>query len=258
MNTINQKLKYVAYCSFGKDSVANIILAKEHNEPLDEVVYCEVMFNEEISGEIPEHRDFIYKIAKPMIESWGIKVTVLRSEKTYMQCFNQIISRGKNKGKIHGFPLCNKCMILRDCKLVEINKYKHLFGQNTVDYIGLAADEYHRLNKIESQYKISLLNKYGINESETFNICRKYELLSPIYTFTGRSGCWFCPNAKKQELKHLYEHHPDLWEKMLDIQKYPNKVTEKFNRNYTFDEIDYAFKHSKIKDFIPEIANIKM
>lgn len=31
-------MKYVAACSFGKDSIATVILAKEHNEPLDEVM----------------------------------------------------------------------------------------------------------------------------------------------------------------------------------------------------------------------------
>ena len=53
-------MKYVASCSFGKDSLATILLALMHNEPLDEVVYCEVMFDAGVSGEVPEHRDFIY------------------------------------------------------------------------------------------------------------------------------------------------------------------------------------------------------
>lgn len=48
-------MKHVAACSFGKDSIATVILAREHNEPLDEVIYCEVMFDDEISGEVPEH-----------------------------------------------------------------------------------------------------------------------------------------------------------------------------------------------------------
>lgn len=29
-------MKYMAACSFGKDSIATVILAKEHKEPLDE------------------------------------------------------------------------------------------------------------------------------------------------------------------------------------------------------------------------------
>ena len=52
-------LKHIASCSFGKDSLATILLALEHGEPLDEAVYCEVMFDKTISGEVPEHRDFI-------------------------------------------------------------------------------------------------------------------------------------------------------------------------------------------------------
>ena len=33
-------LKHVVSCSFGKDSLATILLALEHGEPLDEAVYC--------------------------------------------------------------------------------------------------------------------------------------------------------------------------------------------------------------------------
>lgn len=53
---------YVAGCSFGKDSIATIITAIERGEPLDEAVYCEVMFDDEISGEVPEHRRFQSRI----------------------------------------------------------------------------------------------------------------------------------------------------------------------------------------------------
>lgn len=49
---------YIASCSFGKDSIATILLALEHDEPLDRVVFSEVMFDHarNISGEIPEQR----------------------------------------------------------------------------------------------------------------------------------------------------------------------------------------------------------
>lgn len=45
-------MKYIASCSFGKDSLATIILAYLHNEPLDEVVYARVMFDSTTSAEI--------------------------------------------------------------------------------------------------------------------------------------------------------------------------------------------------------------
>lgn len=58
-------MKYIASCSFGKDSIATILLALEHGEPLDEAVFVEVMFDHarNISGEIPEHIDWINSTA---------------------------------------------------------------------------------------------------------------------------------------------------------------------------------------------------
>lgn len=90
--------KYVASCSFGKDSIATVLLAKAHREPLDEVVYCEVMFDKDVSGEVPEHRDFIYETAIPKLEGMGVKIVVLRSEKTYVDLFTGRVTRGPNKG----------------------------------------------------------------------------------------------------------------------------------------------------------------
>ena len=69
---------HIASCSFGKDSLATILLALEHGEPLDEAVYCEVMFDKRTSGEVPEHRAFIYETALPRLERLGIPVRVLR------------------------------------------------------------------------------------------------------------------------------------------------------------------------------------
>lgn len=66
-------MKYIASCSFGKDSVATVLLALEHNEPLDEVVFAEVMYDHarNMSGEIPEHIDWIRKTAIPKFaEKW--------------------------------------------------------------------------------------------------------------------------------------------------------------------------------------------
>ena len=69
-------MKYIANFSGGKDSTATIILAHEHHEPLDEIIFSEVMYNEEISGELPEHIDFIRNVAFPLFESWGYKTRI--------------------------------------------------------------------------------------------------------------------------------------------------------------------------------------
>ena len=96
--------KYVASCSGGKDSVATLLLAVQHNEPLDEAVFSEVMFDQDTSGEVPEHRDFIYDRLKPFCEKeLGIKFTILHADKTYDEVFHHVITRGSHKGEVRGF-----------------------------------------------------------------------------------------------------------------------------------------------------------
>ncbi len=42
--------------------------------------------------------------------------------------------------------------------------------------------------------------------------------------------------------RHLYDHHPDLWARMLELQALPGKATEKFNRTQKFSDIDAMFR----------------
>lgn len=207
--------KHILSCSFGKDSIATALLALQHGEPLDELVYCEVMFSEKISGELPEHNRFIHETAIPYFEQRGIPTRVLRSEKTYLSCFYHVVTRGKTKGMLSGFPLSGRCTIQRDCKLPPIKAYQKALPPDTVQYIGIAADEPKRLARLKPG-QISLLDKYHVAEPEARSMCATEELLSPLYDFTKRGGCWFCPNASISELRHLYRYHPELWQLLLD------------------------------------------
>ena len=234
--------KFIASCSFGKDSLATVLLAKAHGEPLDEAVYCEVMFDKGISGEVPEHRDFIYETAIPALERMGVKVIVLRSKRTYVELFTGKVTRGSRKGMVRSFPLCGKCAIQRDCKVRPIQRYQKALPPETVQYIGIAKDEQERLLRLEGGRQISLLEKYNFTENDAWEFCKAAGLLSPVYAFTDRGGCWFCPNAKRPELRHLYDYHPDLWARMLELQAIPGKATEKFNRTQRFSDIDAVFR----------------
>lgn len=71
-------MKYIASWSGGKDSTASIILAHEHGEPLDLIIFSEVMFDREISGELPEHIDFIKNKAIPLFEEWGYETKIVK------------------------------------------------------------------------------------------------------------------------------------------------------------------------------------
>ena len=231
-------MKHIASCSFGKDSMATVLLALEHGEPLDEVVYCEVKFDEYTSGEVPEHRDFILDCAIPFLERNGVRVVRLLSPMTYIQSFYRVLKKGANAGKLNAWPLCGRCCIQRDCKLPPIKAYKRAQGRDTVQYIGISSDEDERLARLDGVKRVSLLAKYGKTEKDTAEICKAAGLLSPIYHFAKRNGCFFCPNAGMSELRHLRTYHRDLWDSLLECQKAQNKATELFNRNYRIDELD--------------------
>ncbi len=242
----NKPMKYIASCSFGKDSMAQIILAYLHKEPLDLVVYCEVMFDHanHISGEIPEHRDFIYKVAIPKIENeFGFKVQVVKSDKDFVQLFHTPVGRGKNKGKLRGFPIGWKCHINSYCKVDPIHKFCKTLKDDFTTYVGIAIDEPKRLEKLrKKKNQISLLEKYGYTEQMAFELCEQFGLLSPIYKHGKRNGCWFCPNQRKVELMHLYRNNKDLFLKLVELDKTENKASEHWNRDSSISEIYEKFK----------------
>ena len=187
-------MKYISSWSGGKDSTASIILAHEHKEPLDLIIFSEVMFDENISGELPEHIDFIKNKAIPVFESWGYEVKILHSDKTYMDCFRHRIVRGKRKGLKKGFVMMGRCDVQRDCKLRAIRQFQKSVEGDFMQYIGIAVDESVRMERVvKAENQISLLKKYGYTKKMAFELCEKYDLLSPIYDFAPRGGVLVLP-----------------------------------------------------------------
>lgn len=185
-------MKYIASWSGGKDSTASIILAHEHNEPLDLIIFSEVMFDENISAELPEHIDFIKNKAIPVFNSWGYEVKILHSDKTYMDCFHHRTVRGKRKGFKKGFVMTGRCDVQRDCKLKAIKQFWKSVNGDFTQYIGIATDEPVRMERVvRAGNQVSLLEKYGYTEQRALDLCKKYDLLSPIYEFAPRGGVGF-------------------------------------------------------------------
>ncbi len=235
---------YIASCSFGKDSIATIILAKLHNEPLDKVLYVECMFDNKrnISAEYPEHVYWIYKFAIPTLKKeFGIIVDVVRTENDYMKFFNHILTnRSKYEGRKQGFLLGKKCKMNSNGKIKEIKKYKKQF-ENVIDYVGIAVDEPIRLARLKKN-QISLLAKYGYSEKMAYELCKSYNLLSPIYSLVFRAGCWFCPNARLNQLNHIYINHRDLWNELVVLSKTPNLISYGFKYGKTIESLEKLFE----------------
>ncbi len=237
-------MKYITSWSGGKDSTASIILEHIHGLPPSDIIFSEVMFDKKrgISGELPEHIDFVKNKAIPVFEKWGHKVTILHSDKDYLDCFYHVLTRSKNperNGKFHGFPMGGMCALNRTCKTSPINKYLKQFSKGEViQYVGIAADEEERLEKLEKRGQVSLLEKLHITESECFGLCKQYGLLSPVYEHYKRGGCWFCPNYNCKSFARLKLEYPDLWSELEKLSHTSNLVSQNFRYNKSFAEVD--------------------
>ena len=230
--------------SGGKDSTASIILEHIHGLPKSEIVFCEVMFDikKGISGEDPEHIEFIHSVAIPKFKEWGYDVTVLRADTDYKGTFYKRACRSANHpervGKFRGFVLGGLCTVKRDCKLAPIHKYtKQKKEEGYAQIIGIAVDEPERLARLKGN-DYSLLERYGYTEKMCRDLCKEKGLLSPIYDSSTRGGCWFCPNARIKEFAKLKQDHPDYWEELRTMSKTPNLVSQNFKWSKTFAEVD--------------------
>lgn len=235
-------MRYISCNSGGKDSMAQTIVAIENSEPLDENVWCEVMFDTDISGEVPEHRDFMYEVAIPKLKSeYGIKTKVIRAEKTMIDMFYHVITKGESIGKLRGFPIPGKCHVNRDLKINPMRDYFNSIPGDVIQYVGIAIDEPKRLARLKPG-RVSILAKYGITELMATEISTARGLYSPSYEFSKRNGCFFCPNANERQLRHLYENHRDLWEMLLELQSTPNLAYHAWARGVSLFDYDRLFK----------------
>ena len=94
-----------------------------------------------------------------------------------------------------------------------INKIK---GEHqAIHYIGIAADEPKRIK--DDRYP---LVEWGITEKEALQICddRGFDW-GGLYEIYHRCSCWCCPFQRMDSLRALYHHHPELWEKLIQLDQ---------------------------------------
>lgn len=257
-------MKYICSWSGGKDSTASIILAHENNEPLDIIVFSEVMFDRRnnISGENPEHISFIMNVAKPLFESWGYEVLILRAEKDYLDTFYHVIEHPRkhmeHKGMFFGFPNNGLCGVKRDCKEKPIKDFYKSLEEPFAQYVGICIDESKRLESMHKDCsKISLLEKYGYTEKMARKKCEEYGLLSPCYKLSKRGGCWFCPNAKMEEHKMIRKCNKEAWNKFVALENVCNVANSKWNvYGKTLSERDTLLEMEEHQMTIFDILNV--
>lgn len=211
---------YIASISYGKDSLAMLIKIIELGYPLDEVIFCEVMFNDEISGIHPRQLEFINKARNILKDKYNIEVNHLKAEKPFTTQFYTQKQKGKRIGEIYGFPVLIGAWCNSRLKLDVINKYLSSLNKkyNVIRYVGIAVDESKRIkNKPNVIYPLVDLN---ITEQMAVEICKQNNLYSPLYNSKiHRDGCWFCNKQPLNSLRDIFTNYPNLWNKLLELDK---------------------------------------
>ena len=216
--------------SFGKDSMATLILAAEQGIPIDRVLYVDIKFNDEISGEHPIMAEWIPTAEKRLKELFGISVDHAYSGVNFYEQFHVKTAKGKHAGTIYGFPHTAGAWCNSRLKVRAISEYLSPFREVT-QFVGIAADEPIRWERMEAKqtekkkYR-SLLVEQKLTEQDAFQICKKYDLLSPMYGVDGifRGGCWFCPKQCMADLWSLWKNYPDLYNRLLEMEPYSHNT----------------------------------
>jgi hypothetical protein len=197
--------------SYGKDSLAMLEAIKILGLPLDRIVTADVYATETVPAEFPEMVEFKQKADQIILNRYGIEVEHFRSKNTYDSVFHRISTKGNHVGIIYGFPTAMGKWCLRDLKLDVLTE---LDFPDTIKYLGIAADEPHRIKKDYGNSRLPLV-EIGWDEAYCRKWCEENDLLSPIYTDSARGGCWFCHVQGLEQLRLLRKNHPELWKLML-------------------------------------------
>lgn len=215
-------MKYIASCSFGKDSLAMVLRLLEENKPLDEVIFYDTGME---FDSIYRNRDRI----KELLFQKHIRYTELSSKNTFL--FDMFIRPVKyrnpenHKYPYHyGYEWCGGCARWGTSgKLATIKKhYKDTYGDEEIfEYVGIAYDEPSRIkNEVQKLYP---LIEWKMTEKDCLQYCYDKgfnwkENNIELYDVLDRVSCWCCRNKNLKELKNIYMYMPEYWQKLRGIQ----------------------------------------
>ena len=211
-------MKYIASVSFGKDSLAMLLLIIKNKLPLDEVVFYDtgMEFNA-----IYNIRDKV----KIWLNQLGIKYTELKPIMDFKDKMYNYPHQSR-KGKLkQGYGWCGGlCRWGTSEKIRALDKY----CKDSHQYIGIALDEPIRLDRLKGTNKSSPLAEYSYTEKMALELCYNegfnwdedgIELYSILY----RVSCWCCRNKNLKELANYKKYLQKYFDKLIELE---NKIGE--------------------------------
>lgn len=179
-------MEYILSLSYGKDSMACLGAIEKLGWQLDRIVTADVFATEGVSADLPEMVDFKQYADREIKRRYGINVEHYRSNDCFENKFYSTYKSGKHIGCIYGFPMRkgNWCTKLKTDAMRMCN-----IGIDSIQYLGIAADEKTRIEKHENRKEILMpLVSIGWTESDCMEWAKRNNLLSPIYSKINRGG----------------------------------------------------------------------
>lgn len=240
-------MKHIVSVSFGKDSLAMLLMLIEKKYPLDEVVFFDT--SKEFQA-IYNLRDKII----PLLENKGIKFTQLEPSMSfdYKMFEKPVCKRGTKEVHKYGYSWCGgTCRWGTTDKLITIEKY----CKGQYEYVGIAVDEPIRLEKERKGNKLFPLAEWDMTERDCLETCyvMDYNWLEKtnsiydvpeyidLYNILDRVSCFCCRNKNLKELKAIYYYFTNsYWQQLKDIQ---SKLPEPMKKSGSIFELEERFKN---------------
>lgn len=193
----------------------------EKGEPIHSVVWFDT------GWEFPEMIEHVNKLEV----FTNMKFVKLKSK----QSFDYLLkhhpvkaNKGENKGKVHRIGNGWPSPLRRWCTYRKVNTIEKYYKSQSdfISCIGFAADEAKRVpinpkKKWPTRYP---LIEYDISEAEALQYCYDKGFdWGGLYKLFGRVSCFCCPLQRIGELRNLRKHKPELWQRMLEMDKGNNR-----------------------------------
>lgn len=237
-------MRHIISFSGGKDSTAMLIMMLEKGMQIDDIVYFDCG-----NREFPQMAEHIRQVE----EYIGRQITRLypsRGDLNYWMFDYKPKPRKGNTpkiGKAWPGPTLRWCTGL---KTNAINKYYSQYrGEGIISYVGFAADEINRMirpNTSSHWYESRFpLFDFDMTEADCLEYCHsKGFTWGGLYNHFKRVSCWCCPLQPLKELKQLYLHFPELWERLKDMDRRAwntfrsdGQSVEDLERRFYFEEV---------------------
>ena len=240
-------MKYVASCSCGKDSLAMVLTLIEKEYPLDYVLFFD-------AGKEFKSIYRNWEKLTAILDAHGIKWQRLTPPKTFDYYFSEHRVNTRSGELKQGYSWCGGCTRwMTSIKVKAINSFYDLFlGETIIEYVGIAKDEPDRLTfaRSDKTVKIYPLVMWDMTENDCLVKCYKsgFNWLEDngidLYDVLDRVSCYCCGNKNLAELRAMYKHLPEYWDKLKAMQ---DKTDRPFRDSESIHDLEIRFEKEKAK-----------